>query len=461
MRIKQISITKLFGIFDHKIPLNIDDHITIIHGPNGYGKTVLLEMIDGLFRANYSIFNRIPFEQFEVKLTGDRKVTVKKSLNQDKDDEKLLLTFPESSTHRAKTFQIKYPSRIQSPRLRHILSILDDIIPELDRVGPVNWLHAPTGEVLDLTETIERFRERIPEELYKNLSPVEEPKEFTELRRQISTRLIRAQRLIKPVRSRRGTGIIFGVDNEGSELDSDNMSSAVVSYSRELTQIIKAKLTSYGELSQTLDRTFPGRVIQQDIVPNVTYDELLKELENLERERVRLMNVGLIDRTDLEVPVPESIEDETRKNLLTSVLSVYVKDTKEKLNVFSDIADKIDLFIYILERRFKYKKLAVSKDEGFTLQTSSGDQLSLTALSSGEQHELVLLYELLFKVEPNSLILIDEPELSLHIAWQQEFLKDLQEVIKLAGFDTLIATHSPEIIFDHWDLTVRLKGPGE
>ena len=80
-------------------------------------------------------------------------------------------------------------------------------------------------------------------------------------------------------------------------------------------------------------------------------------------------------------------------------------------------------------------------------------------LSSGEQHELVLLYELLFKVKPGSLILIDEPELSLHIAWQLEFLEDLQEITQLADLDVLIATHSPQIINDRWDLTVRLEGP--
>jgi predicted ATP-binding protein involved in virulence len=71
----------------------------------------------------------------------------------------------------------------------------------------------------------------------------------------------------------------------------------------------------------------------------------------------------------------------------------------------------------------------------------------------------VLLYQLLFKVKPNSLILIDEPELSLHVAWQKQFLRDLQEITKLASFDILLATHSPQIIHDRWDLTVELKEP--
>jgi predicted ATP-binding protein involved in virulence len=91
--------------------------------------------------------------------------------------------------------------------------------------------------------------------------------------------------------------------------------------------------------------------------------------------------------------------------------------------------------------------------------TADGKSLSLDKLSSGEQHEVVLLYELLFKTKQNTLILIDEPELSLHVVWQLQFLKDLQEITNLSEFDVLIATHSPQIIHDRWDLTVELKGP--
>ena len=70
---------------------------------------------------------------------------------------------------------------------------------------------------------------------------------------------------------------------------------------------------------------------------------------------------------------------------------------------------------------------------------------------------MVLFCEFLFETKPGSLILIDEPEISLHVAWQREFLSDLAEVAKLARFDALIATHSPQIIADRWDLKVELE----
>lgn len=82
--------------------------------------------------------------------------------------------------------------------------------------------------------------------------------------------------------------------------------------------------------------------------------------------------------------------------------------------------------------------------------------LRLEQLSSGEQHELVLFHHLLFEVRRDSLVLIDEPEISLHVAWQTSFLSDLDKINRLLGVHFLLATHSPSIISDRWDLTVGL-----
>ena len=52
--------------------------------------------------------------------------------------------------------------------------------------------------------------------------------------------------------------------------------------------------------------------------------------------------------------------------------------------------------------------------------------------------------------------MIDEPELSLHVNWQERFLSDLESVIGLANFDALIATHSPYVINGRNELVVSL-----
>lgn len=79
-------------------------------------------------------------------------------------------------------------------------------------------------------------------------------------------------------------------------------------------------------------------------------------------------------------------------------------------------------------------------------------------LSSGEQHQLVLFYELLFKATRRTLYLIDEPEISLNVEWQRRFLSDLSEVIRFGKHYVLLATHSPQIIHNRWDLAIPLGG---
>ncbi|HAO20706.1 MAG TPA: hypothetical protein DCQ37_09690 [Desulfobacteraceae bacterium] len=62
MKIKEIITEGLYNTFNHHIPLNQKEGITIIHSPNGFGKTTLLRMIDGLFNLNPSVFSGVPFK---------------------------------------------------------------------------------------------------------------------------------------------------------------------------------------------------------------------------------------------------------------------------------------------------------------------------------------------------------------------------------------------------------------
>ncbi len=86
MRIKEISVKKLFGTFDHTIPLNMEDRVTVIIGPNGYGKTSLLKLINAVFSYDIETILTIPFEEmrvdFEDSDDGVSHIVVKK----DKDD---------------------------------------------------------------------------------------------------------------------------------------------------------------------------------------------------------------------------------------------------------------------------------------------------------------------------------------------------------------------------------------
>ena len=142
----------------------------------------------------------------------------------------------------------------------------------------------------------------------------------------------------------------------------------------------------------------------------------------------------------------------------SKALSVYLNDLDKKLSIFDGLVEKLDLFTGILnERRFTFKTIRIDKEKGFYFKTTKSKELELNQLSSGEQHEVVILYELIFKATQNTLVLIDEPEISLHITWQKEFLNDLLRIIKIQNIQVIIATHAPSIINDRWDLVYNLE----
>ncbi|OEZ95498.1 ATP-binding protein [Duganella phyllosphaerae] len=70
-------------------------------------------------------------------------------------------------------------------------------------------------------------------------------------------------------------------------------------------------------------------------------------------------------------------------------------------------------------------------------------KLDLMDASSGQQQLLSSLFSLVAEAENDALILIDEPELSLHPAWQSEFLDLMHDVLAaFTGCHVFVATHS-------------------
>jgi predicted ATPase len=81
------------------------------------------------------------------------------------------------------------------------------------------------------------------------------------------------------------------------------------------------------------------------------------------------------------------------------------------------------------------------------LQKLGFGELSLKRASSGEQCLLVLMLGIAGHITDGSLILIDEPEISLHPRWQEEFMMMLMK--SFSSYNKchfIIATHSPQVI---------------
>ena len=80
--------------------------------------------------------------------------------------------------------------------------------------------------------------------------------------------------------------------------------------------------------------------------------------------------------------------------------------------------------------------------------------LPLEILSSGEKQILILLTQALLREDQPVVYVADEPELSLHVAWQEKLLKSLLE---LGGqVQIIVATHSPDIVGPFVDKVIDL-----
>ena len=146
----------------------------------------------------------------------------------------------------------------------------------------------------------------------------------------------------------------------------------------------------------------------------------------------------------------------------TISLGQYAADMQKILQspVLSvEYASRMDAFKRIIDRcEFANKRLDINEKFGirFVANDELETKLSLDQLSSGERHVIIQVYELLFKAQDGTLVMIDEPELSLHIMWQMNYLKNLEEIINLRGFQCIVATHSPQIFNSQWSKTVDL-----
>jgi energy-coupling factor transporter ATP-binding protein EcfA2 len=434
LRVKGIFVGRLFGRFDYAIPMNLDERITIIHGPNGFGKTVLLRMVAGLFNKTHSALLSVPYSEFKVDFDNGDSISVFKVPN-GKESNKPNLRFVYRNASGTQQFTLKTrPDKENIP-----IHLLDEMIPELEREGPTIWRNLGTGELLSVDDVIDRYADQLP------MERVAEPDWLKAVRLSVPVRLIHAERL-------QTSGRPLGSLRHRVRHGKSSSSRAVMMYSEELGAMIQHALTEYATLSQSLDRTFPARVFSHESPFSTA--KLPRALAAIEAKRARLVEAGLLEKEGQEPPFGPQLIDETK----LPVLAVYVQDAEKKLSVFDELVAKTELFKNSINARFQYKQVSIGKG-GFRFVTAEGDPLNPVNLSSGEQHEVVLLYELLFRATENSLILLDEPEISLHVAWQEQFLTDLSAITGISRFDALVATHSPQIISDRWDLTVELKGP--
>ncbi len=108
-------------------------------------------------------------------------------------------------------------------------------------------------------------------------------------------------------------------------------------------------------------------------------------------------------------------------------------------------AERFKTIVYWLNDILADKEIAGVERGRVVVGTHSGEMHGLGELSSGEKQLAILLIEILRRAVKGSVILIDEPEISLHAAWQRGLMATLDRIIEAYDAQVILATHSEEI----------------
>jgi len=130
---------------------------------------------------------------------------------------------------------------------------------------------------------------------------------------------------------------------------------------------------------------------------------------------------------------------------------------EEYVNRNYETAESAIVFLDIVNDFLVNKSVYINERNILSARMDNGSALPIEKLSSGERQILIMFYLLLFEAKNGSLIIIDEPEISLHVGWQQRLGKTFSDIAKLRDMHMIVATHSPQVIHDSWDMSVELK----
>ena len=376
---------RIDGLVGRKKPLNLklnrDDNI--IFGHNGCGKTSLLKILHSAMSNETSLLHRVPFVKAEVDIY---------SMNYDK-------VFTRSITKPKSTQRVR--RRVAKRRLSYEIQ------------GQNEFMFSETSEA---------------EELEWSCSP-DKPKDAMSTRwlheYLPTTRLHVSDEQFMPRYPTRAGSLL--TEDELDAFFAQSVESLWSRYSAEiLTAVRTAQEKGLGSiLSAVLSTKGKSRKRKSKLTSDTAY------------ERVKNFLTRQGSASILGTPADFNKryrEDSTLQDVVQDIDSVEVKIEKAM--------SSRNRLQELITRMFTGNKTISFTDKSIVVQTPNGEKIGLGSLSSGEKHLLQILVQALLVGE--SSLLIDEPEISMHVDWQKDLIQCMRALNPNAQF--IFATHSPEVM---------------
>lgn len=182
-------------------------------------------------------------------------------------------------------------------------------------------------------------------------------------------------------------------------------------------------------------------------------------LDELRQLSATLSNLSYGGQQDSETSTWQQLSDlvlgleEEPPKTLSPILHVYLSTLRARVDEQNRLFKPVEKYLASVNSFLEQKQLSVSTGrrprKGFqiSLQFEDGSHLpGLTSLSSGERQIVTLLYAST-QMSSQDVVLIDEPEISLHVDWQRTLLPSMQ--MQLGERQVITTTHSPVIGAEH------------
>ncbi|CAM4196514.1 hypothetical protein F901_00827 [Acinetobacter dispersus] len=428
--LKKIIITGLFDRFNYEISFDFEknDNLLLLTAPNGFGKSTILRIINFFLKKRFGELEKIKFEKIHFFI-NDNEVILHRHI----DNRFRTLKFEDKKGN-----NFTYNHRSRSRRIKR--DFIETNFPYLEKINVEHWIDRRTNELLT-QEQIEREYG-----VYLNDYKIQD----------------------SHIETNEGSDWLFKiidsieVDFISTERLLDAKSSnrlAVIQMASTISDMIKNNIRQQFLLSKRQESSFPQRVMKMlEEDRYVEVNEIAEKINKLKVFNETYNKNEVFGPIDLEQNVIEKLysEEISQNRSFLLVLHEYISDAYNKTKKFENLAKKIDLFTTSINDLFIFKKIEITNEGGIIVRNNEGSKISLDSLSSGEQHLLVMIGKLVFESNQNTLVLLDEPEISLHPAWQEEILKIFKSIKKINNLNMLIATHSPSLIGNNWDAVIEL-----
>ncbi len=168
----------------------------------------------------------------------------------------------------------------------------------------------------------------------------------------------------------------------------------------------------------------------------------------LDTDTISKLNVSLATELDFQIFQLQRKYLDYQVNIGNRMIAILQSGAPDAALQAQQLAAPKALFQDLIDDLFKDTGKTIVRTENEIRFTQLGEMLVPYQLSSGEKQMLAILLTVLVEDQQNYVLFMDEPEVSMHIEWQQRLI-DL--ILRLnPNVQIILTTHSPAVVMNGW-----------